>query len=83
MISLNVCVGSACHIKGSYNVIQTFQQIIEEYDLSSKVEAKAIFCLGHCSEGVSVRIDNNEVHNISAATARKFFETEVLSKLNL
>lgn len=83
MMSLNVCVGSACHINGSYNIIQTFQQLIEEYDLSNKVEAKAIFCLGHCSEGVSVRIDDNEVHSISVATSRKFFETEVLPKLDL
>lgn len=83
MIDLSVCVGSACHIKGSYNIINTFQQIIEEYHLSDKVELKAIFCLGHCTEGVSVKIDDSEVYSVSGATARKFFETEVLPKLDL
>ena len=83
MIDLSVCVGSACHIKGSYNVINNFQQIIEEYNLSDKVELKAIFCLGHCTEGVSVKIDDSEVYSVSGATARKFFETEVLPKLDL
>ena len=82
MIDLSVCVGSACHIKGSYNIINTFQQIIEEYDLSDKVELKAIFCLGHCTTGVSVKIDDSEVYSVSGATARKFFETEVLPKIN-
>jgi len=83
VIDLSVCVGSACHIKGSYNVINNFQQIIEEYNLSDKVELKAIFCLGHCTEGVSVKIDDSEVYSVSGATARKFFETEVLPKLDL
>ena len=83
MINLSVCVGSACHLKGSYNVINNFQQIIEEYNLSDKVELKAIFCLGHCTTGVSVKIDDSEVYSVSGSTARKFFDTEVLPKLDL
>ena len=83
MIDLSVCVGSACHIKGSYNVINNFQQIIEEYKLADKVELKAIFCLGHCTTGVSVKIDDSEVYSVSGSTAKKFFDTEVLPKLNL
>jgi NADH:ubiquinone oxidoreductase subunit E len=82
VIDLSVCVGSACHIKGSYNVINNFQQIIEEYNLSDKVELKAIFCLGHCTTGVSVKIDDSEVYSVTGSTARKFFETEVLPKIN-
>lgn len=83
MIDLSVCVGSACHIKGSYNVINSFQQIIEEYNLSDKVELKAIFCLGHCMQGVSVKIGDSEIHSVSASTARNFFKSEVLPKLGL
>ncbi len=83
MIDLSVCVGSACHIKGSYNVINNFQQIIEEYNLADKVQLKAIFCLGHCTKGVSVKIDDSEVYSVSGSTSRKFFETEVLTRLDL
>lgn len=82
MINLSICVGTACYIKGSYNVINAFQQIIEEYDLSDKVELKAVFCLGRCTENVSVKIDDSEIYSVSGATARKFFETEVLPRLN-
>jgi NADH:ubiquinone oxidoreductase subunit E len=81
MITLSVCVGSACHIKGSYNILNTFQQAIEEYSLSDRVELKAVFCLGHCTESVSVKIDDSEVYSVSGITARRFFENEVMIRL--
>lgn len=81
MVNLSVCVGSACHIKGSYNILNTFQQLMEEYKVSDKIELKASFCMGHCSENVSVSIDGDKVFNVSSATARSFFEKEVMSRL--
>ncbi|MGN0592047.1 MAG: (2Fe-2S) ferredoxin domain-containing protein, partial [Ruminococcus sp.] len=33
MVELNVCIGSSCHLKGSYNIIHTFQHLIEEKGL--------------------------------------------------
>lgn len=81
MINLSVCIGSACHVRGSYNVINTFQQIIEEYKLSDKVELKAVFCLGHCTDAVSVKVDDGEVYSVSGTTARKFFEAQILPKI--
>ncbi|WBW96261.1 (2Fe-2S) ferredoxin domain-containing protein [Oceanirhabdus sp. W0125-5] len=85
MIILSVCVSSTCHLNGSYNVVTTFQQIIEERNLSNKVELKLVFCLGNCKKGkgVSVKIDDSEIYSVLEVTATKFFETEVLPKLNL
>ncbi len=78
MIIINVCIGSACHIKGSYNVINSLQQLTEEYGLINTVETRAAFCLGHCTQAVSVRIGDGEVHSVSGATARDFFVEHVL-----
>ena len=49
MTILSVCIGSSCHINGSYNVIQTFQQLIEENHLHEKIDFKAEFCSKMCS----------------------------------
>ena len=73
MIVVNVCIGSACHIKGSYNVINSLQQLTEEYGLTDKVDTRAAFCLGHCTQAVSVKIGDGEVQSVSGATARAFF----------
>ena len=81
MIQLKVCIGSACHIKGSYNVINVFQQMIEEHQLFDKVELQAVFCLGKCAEDVSVKIDESEVYSVSGTSARAFFEDKILAAL--
>ena len=60
MITIQVCVGSACHLKGSYDVIKSFQKLIEVYNMDKKVELKGAFCLGHCTEGVSVKINEED-----------------------
>lgn len=77
MVELNVCIGSSCHLKGSYNVIQAFQQLIEEKSLHSAVEMRAQFCMRQCQQGVSVSI-GNDVFSVSPETAKSFFEATVL-----
>jgi NADH:ubiquinone oxidoreductase subunit E len=78
MMKIHVCIGSACHLKGSYNIINTFQQLVEEYHLSDTVEVNAAFCFGCCVEAVSVKIDEGEVHSVTGASAREFFVKNVL-----
>lgn len=78
MIKISVCIGSACHIKGSYNVLNSLQQLREEYGLSDQVEVNAVFCLGHCTEAVSVQVDNGEVQGVTGSTARDFFVKNIL-----
>ncbi|MDL2214152.1 (2Fe-2S) ferredoxin domain-containing protein [Clostridia bacterium OttesenSCG-928-O13] len=80
MIELNVCIGSSCHLKGSYNVIQLFQQMIEEQNLHDAIEMKAQFCMKQCQHGVSVSMED-EVFSVSPDTARSFFTGTVLPQL--
>lgn len=75
---LSVCVGSSCHLKGSYDVIETFKRVIAERKLEDKIELRACFCLGRCSDGVSVKADNNYILNVNGANAEEKFVNEVL-----
>ena len=36
MITISVCVGSACHLKGSYKVIKGLQRLIEKIKFQIK-----------------------------------------------
>lgn len=78
---INVCVGSSCHLKGSYDVIQSLKKLIEENGLENKVELKASFCLGDCSNGVSMKIDNRPIQNVTPENIEKIFYDEVKNKV--
>lgn len=78
MVEINVCIGTACHLRGSYNVVQTFQQQIEHNGLHDKIELKTSFCMGDC-QGVGVAVSvNGQHHNIEAVQAGEFFHSVIL-----
>ena len=80
MIELCVCIGSSCHVKGSYNVIQTFQQLIEEKALHDKINFKSGFCMRQCEQcGVSVTVNGEQFH-VLAENSQEFFRTRVEPK---
>ncbi len=72
MLTIEVCVGSACHLKGSYHVINKFIEIIERDRLEDKVTVKAAFCLGKCTDAVSVRVDSKKIYSTSADNVENF-----------
>jgi NADH:ubiquinone oxidoreductase subunit E len=81
-MTINVCIGSACHLKGSYSVINALQSLVEEHDVGEQVEISAVFCLGHCTQAVSVQIEGEEqVHSLNVDNAQRFFEEYVLAKI--
>lgn len=81
-MKIQVCIGSACHIKGSYGVISGLQSLVEQYNLSEQVDVQAVFCLGNCQNAVSVQIDDAQpVYSVSLQNIETFFKEEVLSRL--
>ena len=78
-MKVTVCIGSSCHIKGSRQVVERLQQLIEEKNLAEKVELGGTFCLGNCQQGVCVSIDE-QLFSVTPATVDEFFATEILAK---
>ncbi len=78
---VSVCVGSSCHLKGSYDVIETFKKLIEKHNVADKIELRACFCLGRCADGVSVKADDAYILGVNGANATEKFESEILPLL--
>ena len=79
-MKLTVCIGSSCHLKGSRQIVEDFQKLIEENHLEDKIELVGTFCLGECQDDVSVTIDDT-IYNLAPADAKTFFEKEVLARV--
>ena len=77
MTVVQVCVGTSCHLKGSYNIVTAFQQLIEAHRLHDAVDLRLAFCMKHCQEGVCVAVDDR-VYSVRPETAGAFFRETVL-----
>ncbi len=81
MIKLSVCIGTTCHIRGSREIIETLQELINKYGLKDKVDLNGKFCLGRCAEnGVSVTLDG-EQFDLTPSNTKEFFEKEILGRI--
>ena len=70
----------AAYLKGSRTIIQKLEELITERQLNDKIELNGSFCMGECSNGVCVKI-NDELFSVSPETVNTFFENEVLRRL--
>lgn len=77
MIEVSVCVGSSCHMRGSYQVIKTFTELIKRNDLENEVKLKASFCMGRCMSGISLLVDGKPVENVGFANAEQVFYEQI------
>lgn len=75
MVEVVICVGSSCHMKGSYKVVQTFKEMAEEHKVSDKIHIKASFCMKNCVNGISISVNNKLVSGVNISNASdKFLE---------
>lgn len=80
-MEIYVCIGSSCHLKGSYDIITLMKEHIKEHHLEDKIEMKASFCLGKCTNGVSIKVDDEIITGVSKDNFDQVFETYVLGRL--
>lgn len=79
-MTVSICIGSSCHLKGSREIIKQLQELVAEHHLENKVDLSGCFCIGNCMEGVCVTVDG-ELHSVEPGNTKEFFEREVLGRL--
>ena len=80
-MNIYICVGSSCHLKGSYNIINLMKDALEKNNLTDKVNVSAAFCLGRCTNGVTIKVDDEIITGVSPENFNEIFEQHVLKKV--
>ena len=79
MIIVQVCIGSACHLKGSQEIVDLFQKAIEEKHLEDEIMLCGSFCMGKCNRtGVTVQVDDEVYVGITPSGFKEFFDEKIL-----
>ncbi|MEN3008072.1 NAD(P)H-dependent oxidoreductase subunit E [Pseudothermotoga sp.] len=58
---VKVCMGSSCHLKGSYKIVEELQKLKNS---GLNIEIFGSLCFGRCSEGICVEIDGQIYTNV-------------------
>lgn len=82
MLVISVCVGSSCHLRGSYEIIEKLKELIQSYQVESELELQASFCMENCSCGTSIRVGDEATLVVpEPSTLERIFVEEVLPKI--
>ncbi|MEO1211214.1 MAG: (2Fe-2S) ferredoxin domain-containing protein [Cyanobacteria bacterium J06638_20] len=76
--NLFLCMGSACHQLGVYDVLPQLQALIKKYGLEDDIELKGSFCLETCSQGIVMKFHGVCFTNISPQDVEAKFEANIL-----
>ncbi|HZW04322.1 MAG TPA: NAD(P)H-dependent oxidoreductase subunit E [Anaerolineaceae bacterium] len=79
--TIYICMGSACHQCGVYEVLPILQALIHAYDLDDRIEMKGAFCLGECSKGVVVKLDETFIYDVHKNNVEEKVIAAVLERL--
>lgn len=76
--NLFLCMGSACHQMGVYEVLPRLQALIKEHQLEDSVTLKGSFCLEMCSSGITMKFRDRHFTHISPQNIDEKFVQEIL-----
>jgi len=76
---INVCVGTACHVRGAPRVLEVVQQITGiqpgETDAEMKFSLDTVNCLGCCALGPVMEIDEQHLGKLVPAKTAELLKT--------
>ena len=78
MVTVTVCVGSSCHIRGAREVIMRFNEMLKDNGLEDRVELKGSFCMERCGEGLNWQIDDEALTSSDVEDAVKTFKKRIV-----
>lgn len=79
--NLYLCMGSACHQLGVYEVLPKIQELISTYHLKDEIELKGSFCLETCSSGIVMKFQDKFFIGINANNVEEKFILEILPEI--
>ena len=81
---IQVCMGTACHVKGSAKILDSFERVLGigtgGTTPDKKYSLQAVACLGACSIAPVVRIGDEVFGNVQAKDVEKLIEKAALAE---
>ena len=82
MVTVQICVGSSCYLRGAPKIIDKLQELVAGCGLSNRLILKGSFCLEQCTKGgVTLFIGDDLLTGIRYEDIPELFESKILPAL--
>lgn len=84
MVNIEICIGSACYVKGSSQVVQDLNALVAEKGWQDKVEIKGSFCMKSCQNkmGLGIRVNGKQLTGVTMQNAKEMLTEEIASVID-
>lgn len=83
MVTVELCIGSSCFVKGSNSLIEMLKELLKEKGWEEKVVLKGAFCMQTCTHGLGVRINGEHIYDLGLHNAREIIERKIQEALEI
>lgn len=83
MITVQVCLGSACYVKGSKKAVDILKDVISKNHWEDQIELKGSFCQKYCERqnGLGIQVDGVYIEGVGIHNLASEFENVIQQKL--
>ncbi|MBR3150490.1 MAG: (2Fe-2S) ferredoxin domain-containing protein [Erysipelotrichaceae bacterium] len=83
MLKIEVCIGSACYVKGSNQVVADLSQMIRDEGWEDKISLTGSFCMKACQNktGLGIRINGELIPGITMQNAKEALKAAITERL--
>jgi len=74
---MHICLGSSCFSRGNKEVVNFVRDYLKRNHLDDKVVFRGARCMGHCSNGPNLRINDIITEGVTLAKIEEILEKEL------
>lgn len=76
-ITIKICLGSSCHLKGAYEITQKLKEVFAN---DPHVLLSGSLCMNNCANGVSIEIDGELISKVTVDNLNETVIRRVMEK---
>jgi NADH:ubiquinone oxidoreductase subunit E len=73
-IEMQICLGSSCFSRGNKDVVMYIRDYLKKNHIEDKVIFKGARCMGQCSNGPNLRINEEIIEGINLSRIESILE---------
>ncbi|MEG2570963.1 MAG: (2Fe-2S) ferredoxin domain-containing protein [Clostridia bacterium] len=81
MLDIYVCACSACHVNGSYALINCLRDLICASGHADEINLMAALCLENCGRDVSIRVGESEYFSLKPSETENYFAKNIMPRI--